>query len=70
VTESEIDQRVDRMLDHLERLLLNRDMSEDDYHAAILDLIEWEEAELLKANERRSTADNGTSETQNLNLKP
>jgi hypothetical protein len=70
VTEQEIERRMDRMLDHLERLLLNRDMSEDDYHAAILDLIEWEEAELLKANERRSTADNGTSETQNLNLKP
>ena len=70
MTEHEIERRMDRMLDHLERLLLNRDMSEDDYHAAILDLIEWEEAELLKANERRSTADNGTPETQNLNRKP
>jgi hypothetical protein len=68
VTEHEIDQRVDRMLDHLNRLLLNGDMSEDDYHAAIMELVEWEEEALLKAKEvndrQRNTND------ANLNLKP
>jgi hypothetical protein len=64
VTEQEIDRRVDRMLDHLERLLLNGDMSEDAYHAAIMELVEWEEEALLKANERRATTNNGIRTTQ------
>jgi hypothetical protein len=68
VTEQEIDQRVDRMLDHLERLLLNGDMSEDDYHAAIMELVEWEEEALLKAKEVNDRQRN-TNDT-NLNLKP
>jgi hypothetical protein len=68
VTEQEIDQRVDRMLDHLERLLLNGDMSEDDYHAAIMELVEWEEEALLKAKEGNDRQRN-TNDT-NLNLKP
>jgi hypothetical protein len=68
MTEQEIDQRVDRMLDHLERLLLNGDMSEDDYHAAIMELVEWEEEALLKAKEGNDRQRN-TNDT-NLNLKP
>ncbi len=68
MTEQEIDQRVDRMLDHLERLLLNGDMSEDDYHAAIMELVEWEEEALLKAKEVNDHQRN-TNDT-NLNLKP
>jgi hypothetical protein len=56
VTEHEIDQRVDRMLDHLERLLLNGDMSEDAYHAAIMELVEWEEEAMLKAKGNRTHA--------------
>jgi hypothetical protein len=68
MTEQEIDERVDRMLDHLERLLLNGDMSEDDYHAAIMELVEWEEEALLKAKEVNDRQRN-TNDT-NLNLKP
>jgi hypothetical protein len=68
VTEQQIYERGDRMLDHLNRLLLNGDMSEGDYHAAILDLCEWEVAELLKAKEVNDRQRN-TSDT-NLNLKP
>jgi branched-subunit amino acid aminotransferase/4-amino-4-deoxychorismate lyase len=52
MTEREIAKHVDRMLDHLNRLMLNRDMSEDDYHAAILELAEWEEAEMIKLRVR------------------
>jgi hypothetical protein len=48
VTERAIEQRVDRMIAHLDRLLLNRDMSEDDYHKALNDLSLWEEEQILK----------------------
>jgi hypothetical protein len=49
MTEREIEARVDRMLAHLDRLLLNRDMSEDDYNKAVADLASWEEEEMLRA---------------------
>jgi hypothetical protein len=52
MTEREIHQRVDRMLLHLDRLLLNRDMSEDDYHAAVLDLSRWEEETMQAMGEK------------------
>jgi hypothetical protein len=67
MTEREIERRVDRMLAHLDRLLLNRDMSEDDYHAAVLDLSEWEEKAMTELEaERRSMTDDKirTTETQ------
>jgi hypothetical protein len=48
MTEREILQRVDRMILHLDRLLANRDMSQDDYDAALRDLSEWEETAMLK----------------------
>jgi hypothetical protein len=66
ITREEIERFVDRMLGHLDRLLLNRDMSAADYHAAILDLNKWEEA----ANERRAANGNGISNDRNPNLKP
>jgi hypothetical protein len=49
MSEREIHQRVDRMILHLDRLLLNRDMSEEDYDAALRELSEWEETAMLKA---------------------
>jgi molybdopterin-biosynthesis enzyme MoeA-like protein len=48
MTKSERDRFVERMLDHLYRLLLNRDMNEHDYYDAVLAFAEWEEAQLLK----------------------
>lgn len=48
MTEREIEVRVERMLAHLDRLLLNRDMSEEDYHKAVADLASWEEEEMLR----------------------
>ena len=43
-------------------------MSEDDYHAAVCDLSEWEEAEMLKLEaERRVMTDDGKN---NEDLKP
>ena len=71
VTEHEIQQHVDRMLAHLDRLLLNRDMSEDDYHAAVLDLSEWEEKVMTELEaERRSMTDDEISNNETQNLKP
>jgi hypothetical protein len=65
MTEREIQQRVDRMMAHLDRLLANRDMSEDDYHAAICDLSKWEEAAMLKLEaERRSMTDDEIRTTE------
>jgi hypothetical protein len=49
MTEREIEVQVERMLTHLNRLLLNGDMSAEDNHAALRDLAEWEEAAMLKA---------------------
>jgi hypothetical protein len=48
-SEREIEQRVDRMINHLDRLLANRDMSEEDYHKALRELCEWEEEALSRA---------------------
>src|SRR5580765_381702 len=48
-TEREIQQRVDRMISHLDRLLANRDMSEEDYHKAMADLSLWEEEAMARA---------------------
>lgn len=69
MTEREIQARVERMLTHLDRLLFNRDMSEDDYHAAVLDLSRWEEDAMLKA-ERRETDINEMQQNIKPNLKP
>jgi hypothetical protein len=55
MTEHEIQQRVDRMLAHLDRLLLNKDMSEADYHAAVLDLSRWEDEEMTKTATKKET---------------
>jgi hypothetical protein len=52
-TYRDIHERVDRMILHLDRLLLNRDMSKEDYDAALLDLAEWEEAAVLKLREEQ-----------------
>jgi len=52
MTKREIQQRVDRMIQHLARLVLNGDMSAEDNHAALRDLAEWEKAEMLKLRAR------------------
>jgi hypothetical protein len=71
MTEHEIQARVDRMLEHLDRLLLNRDISEDDYHAAVLDLSEWEEKAMTELEaERRAMTDDEIRTTETQNLKP
>jgi NAD-dependent DNA ligase len=57
MTEREIRQRVDRMTCHLDRLLLNRDISDDDYDAAIRDLAEWEEAAMMKLADAKGEAE-------------
>jgi hypothetical protein len=48
MTKREIHQRVARMIEHFDRLLMHRDISEPDYDAALRELAAWEEAEMLK----------------------
>ena len=43
MTEAQIEARVERMTDHLDRLLISGDMSQDAYDKAIRDLDEWAE---------------------------
>jgi hypothetical protein len=42
--EAQIEARVERMTDHLDRLLSLRQISEEDYAKAIADLERWAEA--------------------------
>ncbi len=44
MTEAQIEARVERMMDHLDRLLLTGEMSPKDYAAAVADLDVWVKA--------------------------
>lgn len=44
MTEEQIERRVERMTDHLDRLLMNGDMPQKDYDAAMRDLAQWADA--------------------------
>lgn len=41
MNEDAIERKVERMIDHLDRLLLNGDMTQPDYDKAIEELDEW-----------------------------
>jgi hypothetical protein len=44
MTEDQIERRVERMMDHLDRLLLAGQMPQQDYDAAVKDLDAWAKA--------------------------
>jgi hypothetical protein len=48
MTKREIHQRVARMIAHLDRLLMERQLSEPAYDDALKELAEWEEAAMFK----------------------
>ena len=50
MTEDWIERRVERMMDHLDRVYLNGDMMQDDYDKAVRDLDEWSEHEYRKGS--------------------
>ena len=41
LTEDEIERRVEKMTDHLDRLYLRNELSSDDYEKAMTDLANW-----------------------------
>lgn len=46
MTEDQIERRAERMMDHLDRLLLAGTMSQDDYDKAVAELNQWVEAKM------------------------
>lgn len=50
MTEDQIERRVERMMDHLDRVYLNGDIDTKTYHAAIVDLNVWAEAKRKEHN--------------------
>lgn len=49
MTEEQIELRVEKMVDHLDRVFLSGQMSQDDYDKAMRDLNAWAEAAYRKA---------------------
>jgi hypothetical protein len=49
MTEEQIERRVERMVDHLDRLLLSGQMTQGDYDAAMRSLDQWAERKLTVA---------------------
>jgi hypothetical protein len=49
LSEREIMERVDRMLLHLDRLLVAKEMDQETYDDAVRDLASWEESAMLAA---------------------
>jgi len=50
MTEDWIERRVERMMDHLDRVYLNGGMTQDDYDKAVRDLDEWSKHEYRKGS--------------------
>ena len=50
MTEDQIERRVERMMDHLDRVYLNGGMTQDDYDKAVRDLNEWSKHEYRKGS--------------------
>lgn len=48
LSEDQIEQRVERMMDHLDRLLICNQMPPDDYSKAVADLHDWAEQQYQK----------------------
>jgi hypothetical protein len=48
MTEAEIERKAERVMDHLDRLLLAGDMSQKNYDAAVRDLEVWVQLRLLE----------------------
>jgi hypothetical protein len=44
MTEDQIERRVERMIDHLDRLLLSGSMTQKNYNLAMIDLSRWAES--------------------------
>ena len=45
MTEDQIERKVERMMDHLDRLLLSGEMNENDYDKSVKDLAQWADAQ-------------------------
>lgn len=43
MTEDQIERKVERYIDHLDRVFLNGDMTQDNYDKAIREIHEWAE---------------------------
>jgi len=52
MTEDQIERRVERMMDHYDRLLLNGDISQDTYNKGVLELIIWADLKFLEKQEQ------------------
>ena len=48
MTEDQIERRVERFIDHLDRVFLAGEISQDDYDKAIRDVAAWAEAKYRK----------------------
>lgn len=53
LTEDQIEARVERMIDHLDRVYLAGEISRKDYDLACIDLNTWTDAEYRKRDEAR-----------------
>lgn len=47
MTEDQIERRVERMMNHLDRVFLNGDISQSDYNKAVKDLSHWADSQYL-----------------------
>lgn len=53
MTEEQIERRVEKMIDHLDRVFLRGEMSQDNYNKAMRDLHHWAEAQYDKVETAR-----------------
>jgi len=51
MTEDQIERRVERMMDHLDRVFLNGDLSQVEYDKAVAELSRWADCQYI-ANHR------------------
>lgn len=54
MTEDQIECRVERMTDHLDRVFLNGDMSQADYDKACIELSQWADSQYIANVRARS----------------
>lgn len=53
MTEEQIERKVERLIDHLDRVFLAGGMTQDNYDKAIRDIRDWAETKSSEARERR-----------------
>jgi predicted RNA-binding protein associated with RNAse of E/G family len=57
MTEEAIERRVERMMDHLDRVLMSGQITQDNYDKAVQELNQWAEAQYVESALERIAAE-------------